>query len=315
VFIHYCSSDIWSGIAPAQDGTSYMPPFFVVEKTFTIRFEGHSILQAAIGLLRKDGVTPLTFTLEGNNVAMPDLDDATGTVVIAGGSAGGSGVERQLDRVVQQLIANHNPDKTLPFYAGFIDSAFAPKLEGLGFQLTSPCTDDNRCDWRGYVEDTQGYYPHTTDTSCAAMHPTELYKCTDTSHLVRNHLTTPFFIRQGQTDSLLSSKYENEWKLATSPASTATAPMTVDEFASQVRAQARTIPTWNSIAEEPPGKLPGSFVPLCSTHDPLRDRAALFDTTIDGWTWGQVWANWLTTSATPRRIIGDPAIGVVSVCK
>ena len=314
VFLHYCSSDGWAGNSSSTTGTALDPPTHTSPVTFSTRFNGNAILAAAIRVLRRDGAVLPPFTLGGGGiVVMPDLDDATGNVVIAGGSAGGMGVERQLDRTVAGLIANHNPSLPLPFYSGMIDSAFAPALEGLGFQFTDPCTTAGACDWPSFIAATGSYYPKLSDASCVAMHPAaDAFRCDDPSHLVRNHLTTPFFLRQGETDSLLSDNYQNRDKIATSP--TAAAAMTVTEFEGLVRQQAELLPFWNLIAEEPPGRLPGGFVPDCPRHDPLRNNAAFFLTSIGTWTWGQVWDNWRNLTA-PGREVSDPAIpGTASTC-
>lgn len=311
VFIHYCSSDIWSGTAVTQIGTASAPPDHTTDVTFSTRFAGDAILRAAIRVLRRDGVPPLVFTLDGASLTLPDLDDATGNVILAGGSAGGFGVIRQLDRVVADLVANHNPNRTRPFYAGFIDSAFPPTVEGLGFQFTDPCTQGSACTWKGYVEGTDSYYSHVTDDSCLTSHPIPSWKCNDTTHVIRNHITTPIFIRQGETDALLSKIYREKNLLATDPSATMTMP--VGDFETLVRAQAGTIAYWSTSSEEVPLAPPGGFVPDCPKHDPLHDDAAFFTTTIDGLTWGQVWQAWISRT-TPRLLVGDASLGFTSVC-
>jgi len=314
VFVHYCSSDGWAGNSTLATGTALAPPAHTAPVTFSTRFNGNAILNAVIRVLRQDGAVLPPFTLTGTPIPMPDLDDATGNVVIAGGSAGGIGVELQLDRTVTNLIANHNPALPLPFYSGMIDSAFAPQLQGLGFQFTDVCLTLGACDWRSYINANAPYYPKLTDASCTAMHAgtNQAFRCSDPTHVVRNHITTPMFLRQGENDSLLSDHYQNREKLATSPAATAT--MTVAEFEGLVRVQAEGVPTWNAIAEEPPGRIPGVFAPDCPTHDPLRSSPAFLMTSIGGWTWGQIWDNWRNL-ASPRVEVSDPAIpGTASIC-
>lgn len=307
VFVHYCSSDGWAGNSTATVGTALVPPAHASEVTFSTRFNGNAILDAVLRALRRDGAILPAFTLAGSASVMPDLDDASGNVVIAGGSAGGIGVELQLDRIVATLTASHNPARSLPFYTGMIDSAFPPSFERLGFQLTGVC-GSVPCDWKGYVEATASYYPMLSDESCTTMHsaPTDAFRCVDASHVVRNHITTPMFIRQGETDSLLSRLYVDA-QFAISPS--ATAAMTTDDFEDRVRAQAEQIPVWNLTAEERPTKIPGAFVPDCIDHDPLRDDAAFFQTTIGTWTWATTWASWRASSAPVVNVnVTEPAI-------
>jgi len=179
VFIHYCSSDGWAGTSPSVVGTAN-DPANGGPVTFSTRFNGNAILAAAIQVLRQVGAT-----LPG----MPDLDLADGDVVIAGGSAGRAGVIFQLDRTVDGLrrnnIADSNPNYTMPHYSGLIDSAFPPQLSTLSYQLTAECSS-SACTWEDYVDATEPYYSHVTDDSCETYHAARGtdYECLDLTHLV-----------------------------------------------------------------------------------------------------------------------------------
>jgi hypothetical protein len=304
VFIHYCSSDGWAGTSPSVDGDA-QDPANNADITFSTRFNGNAILEAAIRVLRRDGATLPAFSPTG--VSMPDLDDSSGDVVIAGGSAGGAGVIFQLDRTVAGLQLTHTAGGFVPYYSGLIDSAFPPQLSTLSYQFTDECPSG--CTWEQYVEATEPYYTHVTDDSCETYHAAlgNDYECLDLTHLVHHHLGTPFFLRQGEPDKLLSKTYSDRKKLAIS--SSAANPMTVTEFAALVFLQALGISNWSS-ADEPPSLLPGAFIPDCKTHYPVHDDDAWFLTTINSYTWDQIWQNWRARSGATIEI----GIQSTSVC-
>jgi pectinacetylesterase len=297
VLIHYCSSDGWTGQSPLAIGTGVDPVARTTPVTFGARFNGDAILFDALRVLRRDGATLPAFTLDTlpqQWIIMPDLDAATGKVVIAGGSAGGVGVTFQLDRIVASLAGSAN-------YVGFIDSTFSPDLAPLFFQLTGFGT------YQGYIEGTAPYYATRTDDSCSSMHSTDAFRCDDVTHVLRNHVTTPFFIRQGETDWLLSGMYTTEG-FATS--ATATMPMVTSDFKAQVRQQGNLIPSWATIAEEPPPTPVGAFIPGCAKHDPLHDAAAMFETLIGTTPWQDTWGQWI--AGTPPFVVVENA---TSTCR
>ena len=87
VFILYCSSDRWVGVSrDVMLHTELQGP-----SDYRIHFLGAKIMGAVLDTLRRDGVAGLIHTQGETPIAMPNLDNAE-TVVLAGGSAGGSGV-------------------------------------------------------------------------------------------------------------------------------------------------------------------------------------------------------------------------------
>jgi pectinacetylesterase len=301
VFIHYCSSDGWSGTTTSIDGSAWDWRVGGL-RTFSVRFNGNAILEAAIRVLRRDGATLPVFSPTG--ATMPNLDNATGDVVIAGGSAGGAGVIFQLDRTVAGLKDTHNKLKTMPFYAGLIDSAFPPELRSLGFQFTDECWP-NGCSWEDYVNATQPYYSYLSDDSCPGYHAPfgNGYECLDLTHLIRNHVTTPFFVRQGERDSLLSKDYVTIEKFALNWGSTTS--MTDGDFETLVHDQADDVFFGGWWGEEPPTMEPGAFIPDCQTHYPIHDDAAWFGTWIGRNTWATSWSNWRLGGL--NAFLDDPA--------
>jgi Pectinacetylesterase len=314
VFVHYCSSDRHAGVDPGLVASA-AHPVTGANVTFLVRFNGNTILDAVLRVLRRDGAVLPPFTLGGvSPTPMPDLDDAADTVVFAGPSAGGDALEFQLDRLVATLRVNHNQAIACPAYLGLIDSAFQPEVAGLGFQFTSECATAGACDWKSYLEANTPYYRQVTDTSCEALHPSaaEAFKCLDQTHLVRNHVTTPVFLRQGETDQLLSGNAVSA-ALATSPS--AASVITGSDWEGLVRAQAELLPSWGTRSEEPPVKLPGGFAPRCANHDTLNENSTWFQTTIGAWTWGDAWNNWVSARS-PSVVVSDPArAGTASICR
>lgn len=310
VFIHYCSSDAWTGQSPSAFGTADDPVTPTTQVTFGTRFNGDAILFDTLRILRRDGAVLPAFDLTGQPIVMPDLDLADGNVVIAGGSAGGVGVAFQLDRIVNHLRSRHSSTVGPANYVGFIDSAFSPDLAPLFFQLTEPCLSQGACTYQGYVEGTAAYYVTRTDASCSTIHSavTDAFHCDDVTHVLRNHITTPFFIRQGQTDELLTKLYTAEG-FATS--ATATTAMVTSDFEPLVRQQGDQIPSWGTLAEEAPTRPVGAFIPDCPKHDPLHNAKQLFEQLIGTLSWQDMWGRWIGGSS-PVVLVDDT--GTMSTC-
>jgi hypothetical protein len=144
VFIHYCSSDGWSGTQSDVAVDTFHPRRTEEPIQMRLSFRGSSIVDAVIDTLRQDGVmgSGLMFTLGEEEVAMPDLDDA-GFVFFVGASAGGGGVITHVDRVGTLLRAENNScdDEACPLqFRALIDSSFGPSYETLELSDTTLCT-------------------------------------------------------------------------------------------------------------------------------------------------------------------------------
>lgn len=292
VLVRYCSSDEHAG--RARDVTiAANDPVTGAPVQFRMHFLGASIVDAAIATLRADGVPPLVYA--STNTTMPDLDSAQ-IVVFAGASAGGLAVLHHVDRLAADL-RTRSPNVVVD---ALVDSAFGPDLGGLDFTSTAACTQTQHgCDYASYLADRSAArpYPLVDDESCETHHaanPTDVRRCEDSGHVLRNHITTPMFVRMGQRDSLVSTLYVGELALP------GHGPMTIDDFAAQVRTEITDLANLPTSAEEV-GAIsvaPGAFSPTCSKHETLRDTPnALLATITSGamaYTMEQVITSWST---------------------
>ncbi len=96
--------------------------------------------------------------------------------------------------------------------------------------------------------------------------------------MIRNHVTTPMFVRQGQTDSLLSDTL-----IGAGFAIPGYGPVDLAGFAELVRIDLAALADLPSSAEEGTAlvRAPGTFGPSCDKHETLRDTPHTFDVTID----------------------------------
>jgi hypothetical protein len=281
----YCSSDQWSGTA--REVTIDAPhPLTGISTRMRLHFLGARIFDAMINTLRRDGVPALTYSVGGQSVALPDLDDAD-EVLLAGPSAGGAGVTNNLDRLGEVLRANNTKctGATCPLvYRGLIDSIFHPSLLDLEFSQTSACVDFGACTAEAVLRAGQTsregkLWKPRYDQSCFDL-LTPLgtdWRCYDGTYVLRNHLTTPFFVRMGLTDSLISSG-QIDARLGLP----GQGPFTIVTWAQKVRADLLALALIKSTAVERNAiaTAPGVFGPLCSKHDTTESNGATFQTTV-----------------------------------
>lgn len=291
VFVRYCSSDLWSGRAPAltvqaNDPATGKPVEYMIAMT------GSFVLDAALATLNRDpGTAPLTYVR--TRAPLPDLSDAA-EVVFAGGSAGGVGVVFNLDRVAALLAAGPNR----PIVRGLIDSATTPDLSKLGWGATEACRTNGRCTYETAVSarDTQALNRHL-DESCVEWHarnrPGTEWLCTDVEHVMANHLTTPYFVRMGLTDRLISSE------IIAAGYTLAGRPLTLLTFASELRQFLLDLPA--AVAKGEERQLvttpPGVYAPTCPEHYTIYANETVYGVAIPGGgrqvTFFDVWKNWV----------------------
>jgi hypothetical protein len=274
VLIKYCSSDTWRGTArDVVVDTDH--PKTGEPVTFRMHFLGRRILEATVATLRADGGDPLTWGPEA--IRMPDLDDAT-EVVFAGASAGGGGVTFNLDWLSETLRAE-NPDV---FVSGLIDSTFGPELSTLDFSKSVFCELERTCTPEAFLnrgrvaQDT--LWRAATEVSCDAAHVAagEGWRCASDTFVMLNHLTTPFFVRQGLADGLISDVYvKGELRHAGET-------MDLRAFGGLVREHMRTFPNLAQTAREGAAitLAPGAFGPACSKHETLRSNDDTYAVTV-----------------------------------
>lgn len=309
IFIKYCSSDSWAGVT--RDAVLQTD----IEGTlvdYRIHFLGNRIIDAVLDTLRRDGVPTLTYTQGQSPIVMPDLDNAS-RVILAGASAGGSGVANNADRVGDYLRAN-NPACTVqgcPLdYRVLIDSSFGPSLEDLDVTTSSFCTMSNICDWEGLNAFVSQAHDANSDASCVQWHenndPGTEWQCNDTGHVIRNHVTSPMFVRMGQKDSLVSSN-----RIGAGYTVPGVGPLDLPLFMQIVRDEGAALANIQTTAHE--GSLitvvPGVFAPRCPKHETLRSSPDTFDVVInDGPTnlsMFDVVGNWVMGNGTSILITPD----------
>ncbi|MCC7541747.1 MAG: hypothetical protein IT379_36345, partial [Deltaproteobacteria bacterium] len=208
----YCSSDAWTGRAR---GVTYTTPHPRTgdEVTYTLHFLGARIFEAGISTLRQDGGGALAYTLDGASVPMPDLDEAT-QVLLEGDSAGGAGVIHHLDHLGDILREHHVGAGDGPEIAGLIDAVTGPDWSRLDWSQSvgAAAGVDTYAEVMAYIAGSAERAVAFQEESCARWHmenePESVSECLDETHLVRHHVTTPFFVRMALLDQLIASNYE-----------------------------------------------------------------------------------------------------------
>ena len=287
----YCSSDTWAGRARGVTYTT-THPISGQEVSYTMHFLGAYILDADLAILRQDGVPALIYTADGGQVAMPDLDDAV-EVVVAGDSAGGAGVITSLDYIRDTLRAHHNGCDggagCPPEVVGLIDAIVGPDMSRLDFTQSVGAAQGVDT-WQKFI-DLAAASPANAgrreDESCVAWHaahaPDTAAACGDGMHVVRHHVTTPFFVRMALLDQLISSNYQ-----AAGVADPELGPFTTNQngvplvFAVVLQRELAAFPDLKSTAEEGADMpvAPGVFAPACSNHDTIHENAEVYGVTV-----------------------------------
>ncbi|MFO0550936.1 MAG: pectin acetylesterase-family hydrolase [Polyangiaceae bacterium] len=303
VLIRYCSSDMHAGLSRDVVVNANIPGTEEPVQ-FRMNFLGSRILDATLATLEADGVPTLAYTIGGGNVELPNLAEAN-LVIVAGASAGGGGTITHVDRIATHL-REKNPNVAV---SALIDSIFIPNREDLDWSTTELCSTEGICD---YASMMQAYgdsrvYDVIDEDSCATWHaahaPDTAWQCLDIGHVVRHHVTTPMFVRQGQTDSLLSSNF-----IDSGVSVPGYGPMDLPAFAALVRASLADLADLKTSAEEGAdiAVTPGAYGPSCSKHETLRSTPDTFDVTIDqngnSYSMFQVIANW-ASNMQPSSVI------------
>jgi hypothetical protein len=178
------------------------------EVSYVLHFLGDRILAADLDVLRQEGVSGLSYTLDGAATPMPDLDEAI-EVVIAGDSAGGVGVVHHLDAIAALLHEHHVGGGGAPEVVGLIDAAIGPDLSRLDWSGSplAPLGGDTYAGAMRLMAASPQNAGAFSDASCLSLHATNPEVCQDFSHVVRHHITTPFFVRMGLLDVVISAAY------------------------------------------------------------------------------------------------------------
>jgi pectinacetylesterase len=285
VFVYYCTSDTWMGRAGDVTLASEAPGGGTV--SYRMPFRGADVLDAVIDLLRR-GRGPVSYAdAAGARQTLPDLDAAQ-RVLLAGSSAGSSGVVYNADRMGELLRAHNSRcrGEACPLdFRALIDSGFKPALEEMGFAGTSLCRDAGLCSYEAFqrqewVDVMAGLRrAGGAEASCLTWHsaqaPGTEWRCSDSEHVVENHLTTPFFIRQDLQDRLhVEGMMERGFTVDGQPLD----PLAYGRFLeARLRGLAASVAAGEEAAaggEAPPP--PAVLGAQCTEHETLRSGAAFF---------------------------------------
>jgi hypothetical protein len=196
VYLNYCSSDQWAGTVTALEltGSSFLPG--MATNGLLVDFNGHNIVADALDQLRNGGGG----TDEDVEYGLPDLDGAE-LVLLAGESAGGHGVQHNLDYVEGLLAPNGTQ------VLGSIGAALKPEIvAGSNWEVDNLApigTDDIQ---QGYettwiqMQQALGY----VDQSCAATLAD--WRCMSLFE-TDAEIATPHLIKQDLRDPIVGSPY------------------------------------------------------------------------------------------------------------
>ena len=298
VFVKFCSSDGWSGTARDLTFEASHPTREGDPQPYAIHFLGHRILEAVVGTLRGES-GPLTYASD-DPVVMPRLGDAE-EVALVGASAGGIGVIKNLDWLADELSSAE--------VRSLIDSAFFPELADVDHTATIACAEGH-CDYDAFARASHARSPHAAflDASCVASHAGAEYLCADATHVLHDHLTTPFFVRMGLQDSQLFGNFVDAGFGIGGPG-----PVDLRTFATAVRTDLLELDALASSAEERAdiAVSPGVYAPACEKHETLRSDAHSYDATVrsggDDHFFMDVYRAW-RTGGTPTIVATDNPI-------
>jgi len=260
VFVRYCSSDLWQG--ERSDVVLTGPhPETAETTTARVHFRGASIVDAVFETL----------------IDEHGLADAR-SLILAGASAGGAGVVTHAEGVADRLEA---VDPDIDFVV-LHDSHLGPALASLDYGETPLCSEQGLCDWESHFRwEVEAGPAHLRgarlDASCLAIHDEDAWKCADSGHVLRHHLTEPLMVRASQRDTLLSGNtIEGRWGRDGEL-------LTPETYAATVRDEAADLARANETAEEGAAyeRAPALFVPTCPKHETLSSNADTYQVCID----------------------------------
>ncbi len=196
VYIHYCSSDLWTGAA--SDAATLVDTGDAGDTTdYAIRFNGHDIVHAVFDEL-------LAPTRRSELATLPPAADMQ-RILFAGGSAGGLGVIWNGDSVATRIrsvaptadvrlgvvagIAMGLQGATDPWGPIAAPEAFVLSIQGMYGLGTTAADVFSKAKYDGFL-----------DESCQAAHPDDGWWCADAVHVLSHQVETPFFVAQDQLD-------------------------------------------------------------------------------------------------------------------
>jgi hypothetical protein len=287
VHLYYCSSDQWTGqqtLLSTEGIDERGTPPAVLPGTlapYQVHFHGALIFDAFISELRA-GVVACRESDPKDCEYLPTLDAAQ-TILLAGSSAGGNGVKQNLDRLsAAQAAINQDTD-----VRGVIDAAGGPSSTGVPWPLPpakytsyQEMLDDQ---WfNTYV----AFWNGRVDDSCVTENPLQsVSRCADPIHILRHHITTPFFHRQDQQDRLTLESYTGIFYPAP-PYLPSVGPLKLSSGVADQISELRELTTWYTprypnelatIVANADWVSPGVFGPRCGDHVGLTANVPYFN--------------------------------------
>jgi hypothetical protein len=264
VYANYCSSDNWTGqqtdslLALSQPVSGF--------PSYRVHFRGAAIFDEMVARLRAG----LTYCPAGPCESLPSLDSAS-VVLLSGSSAGSSGVKQNLDRFREtMLLANPAMD-----VRGVLDAGGAPPTAALPWPASGPITSYTQYVGGRWTEAYQQAWNARVDASCLAENaPANQFLCGDSSHVLRHHVTSPFFLRMDLQDENGLDPYQELFY----PAPPYPALLAEARFATDVSAHLRALdhlatnllPRYPGelarVAADPQWLHPALFGPRCTNH-------------------------------------------------
>lgn len=280
VVAYYCSSDSWSGRQRtlAIDDTGTTP-------RYELYVHGAYIVDEIINALKTGAES------DDGSMSMASIDDAS-MFLLTGTSAGAGGVRSNADRV-GEILRQTNPSVD---YRIIVDAGVAPvdphppELPETDALAMLDFKHELIVNWRNGA----------TDESCLEYHDGDERWCSENSHLMFHHITTPAFVKQDLRDA------------APGPyADARTYSAVMHEWFSNVAAET-FIPEESDVALD----TFGLFVPSCDHHLNL-NVTSFYDIRLtngaDELSMHDLSSNWVR-GAQPSQAIHNPTGGLTSVC-
>lgn len=311
VYVHYCSSDMWSGAAP--ENVRMMDTGDTGMATdYAIRFNGADIVDAVFDELLATDRRPELADL-------PPASEMT-RLFFGGSSAGGIGAILHADAVVERVHAvAPAADVRLGVVGGISPGLQAPS-DPWGPLLPGPLVDESQAlaGFASRAEEAFGprKWAGRLDATCLAAHPVETWWCVDPTHVLLHEISTPFTVVHDQLDPVWLSSLDESVDGSDGPYAGVITEAGYQQGVRDLAAAMRAIDAPGTPTEYPlDGPLPAVFSPRCQLHDSYaRNDAHYLDThvPVDGGylSTAETWSHWFLGIAPDDAVEDAEAVPV-----